>query len=269
MLLTYGFTYCIFSDLNCGCLYRDSNYGQCRLPIFDVPSEIQKKVKKKKTEKRRSEQKQRCQNETEWMGFVWLSGSVKSLGRTCCRPADQHNDAVIERCPIFQHASQKLHAQRMDRVFTRYWRRAGKMRYKTLHVITRSDASTMHLGAKVFAYTQTCVPTTGRLGAYCHDWRVTHSSARCTFDRLGLGRWRWGLEEVLGRENRKQRKTKPSALCVLNRTQKSSNPAKSESSIQRRWHRKMQNVPEKEEACEETKEGCIHLSIDFQLFCLC
>lgn len=30
----------------------------------------------------------------------------------------------------------------------------------------------------------------------------------------------------------------------------------------------MQNVPEKEEACTETKEGCIHLSIDFQLFCL-
>lgn len=133
MLLTYGFTYCIFSDLNCGCLYRDSNYGQCRLPIFDVPSEIQKKVKKNR-KKRRSEQRQRCQNETEWMGFVWLSGSVKSLGRTCCRPADQHNDAVIERCPIFQHASQKLHAQRMDRVFTRYWRRAGKMRYKTLHM---------------------------------------------------------------------------------------------------------------------------------------
>lgn len=137
------------------------------------------------------------------------------------------------------------------------------------YVITRSDASTMHLGAKMFAYTQTCAPTTGRLGAYCHDWRVTHSSARCTFDRLGLGRWRWGLEEVLGRESRKQRKTKPSALCVLNRTQKSSNPAKSESSIQRRWHRKMQNVPEKEEACTETKEGCIHLLIDFQLFCLC
>lgn len=71
MLLTYGFTYCIFSDLNCGCLYRDSNYGQCRLPIFDVPSEIQKKVKKKQ-KKGQSKDRDARMKQNEWGLFDCL-----------------------------------------------------------------------------------------------------------------------------------------------------------------------------------------------------
>lgn len=86
MLLTYGFTYCIFSDLNCGCLYRDSNYGQCRLPIFDVPSEIQKKVKKNKQKKEgQSKDRDARMKQNEWGLFDCLVRLNPLEGRAVAR----------------------------------------------------------------------------------------------------------------------------------------------------------------------------------------
>lgn len=85
MLLTYGFTYCIFSDLNCGCLYHDSNYGQCRLPIFDVPSEIQKKVKKKTRKKKVRAKTDARMKQNEWGLFDCLVRLNPLEGRAVAR----------------------------------------------------------------------------------------------------------------------------------------------------------------------------------------
>lgn len=128
-----------------------------------------------------------------------------------------------------------------QRMFTQCWRHAGKLQYKH-----SSHTSVMHLGADaMLASTQT--HTYSQQADWVHIVIVGRliSSTRCVCDRPGLSRWRWGIEEALGRENRAEKHTAQHITYPQQDTD-TLQPSHPASSIQRGRHIKLQNVPKQE-----------------------
>lgn len=199
----------------------------------------------KQKENRKAEQKEKGQNEAEWTGCVWLP-------LVQFNPSEGHAAArQISTMMLWLNSVPSPNMQ-----YNTHTHKERSMLTTSVHTMLKACWE-ITIQILTFVHTHLCdapgstnarkhTLATGRLGAYCCDWRETHSCTRCVCDRPGLGRWRWGTEEALGRENREQRNTQHSTLRVLHRIQKHSNPANPESSVQRRQHSKLQNVPKQE-----------------------